>query len=330
MDPDDGLPQQICSNCVYQLTITQSFKFLIEKSIQTLSQNVSVLYSCKENVTFDSDNDNKINDQNSFKIDKYENPTLNNYETKTKLYCAVCKEQFLSSFILYQHCQEKHPPRNINGRECEYCKEKFTDFKSLIMHRKLHFTPYICDGCWQGFDAIEEMKYHSCPSLKEGQLKEPEKVLKQCDQCGKSYPKGYFKIHLLIHGEKRAYSCDYCPKKFKVRCSLNSHVLWKHQRTRNHKCNICNATFISASSKSTHVRKHHLKEKKHSCDSCGKCFFSKSEIERHMLTHTGVKNFHCHMCDKSYQTRYGLNVHLRTHNQTSGQSYHFSDVHFTR
>lgn len=231
------------------------------------------------------------------------------------LYCAKCKESFQSVKSLRAHSL-LHPLENSTGRNCEYCQEKFSSFPSLIVHKKQHFSKYVCEMCWACFQEFDEFNSHNCIKNIEDMKEKKEtagRVMCQCHQCGKSYPRSYIIYHMLIHSEKRRYSCSYCPKKFKVRCSLNSHVKWVHERSRKHMCSICNATFISASSKSAHFRKLHLNERKYHCDSCSKSFFSKSSLDRHILTHTGMKNYHCHICTKSYQTRSGLNVHLKVH-----------------
>ncbi|VVC88125.1 unnamed protein product [Leptidea sinapis] len=313
---DDSLPQEMCLSCVYQLTITYSFKALIESSARTLLENIKYESCNISNYEHDYDSEDikptvvKKNIRNKIKRAK---PKSNTLIASIEIFCVECKAKFNSLIALNEHCTNNHPVKNSDGRGCEYCNEKFEDIRSLVMHRKQHLQPYVCEHCWTGFYCSDEQAKHLCrPSTIEDKIK-PEKVLRQCDQCGKSYPAGYIRVHMLTHGSKRAYRCLYCPKTFKVPGSLNSHILWNHKRTRNHKCEICNATFISSSSRSSHVRKHHLKEKKYSCESCGKKFFSKSELQRHSLTHTGVKNFHCYMCEKSYQTRYGLNVHLKSH-----------------
>lgn len=238
-----------------------------------------------------------------------------NSDLERQLYCVECKAEFSTNKTLLEHCTINHPAKSVTGRDCEYCNEKIDDFKELVVHRKLHMKPYLCLTCWAGFYIESDYNAHTCQPhpIRDHNPK----ILRQCDQCGKSYPQGYIKVHMMTHSNDRRYSCKYCPKKFKVANGLNSHVLWNHKRTRNHKCEVCDATFISASARSSHIRKNHLKEKKYGCENCAKRFFSKSELQRHMLTHTGVKNFHCHLCDKSYQTRYGLNVHLKSHAQIS-------------
>lgn len=335
--PEEQLyPENICISCVHHLTLTHSFKLLIESSARTLTEqfDTNTYDSASDNNDCDFDLDYKPETRN--KIDTYKPKSLpKNYKVrpistanknvsrrhlifkrgpdKKLLFCVECKAEFYTQMALKEHCHNNHPAKSLTGRECENCNERFEDFKDLIIHRKLHMRPFLCLTCWGGYYNENDYNSHSCQANQPRRSKESEKTLRQCDQCGKSYPQGYIKVHMMTHGTDKRYSCKYCPKKFKVANGLNSHILWNHKRTRNHKCEVCNATFISASAKSTHIRKNHLKEKKYGCESCVKRFFSKSELQRHMLTHTGVKNFHCHLCDKSYQTRYGLNVHLKSH-----------------
>lgn len=316
MIEDPLYPNNICINCVHQLTMTYSFKLLIETTHNTLSassiqdlnhdfdQNQQITNSDKE--SDDEDQTQKVTFKKTFK-------TENRTEQLKVLYCVECKAKFYSIQSLREHCAS-HPVENTVGRDCAYCNEKFEDFGTLVRHRKLHQKPILCENCWEGFYTEDELKAHTCRQSLYKERDKSQKVLRQCDQCGKSYPPGYITVHMRTHSADRPYSCKFCPKKFKVLGGLHSHIQWNHKRTRNHKCEICNATFISSSARSSHIRKNHLKEK-YACDSCEKRFFSKSELQRHSLTHTGVKNFHCHLCDKSYQTRYGLNVHLKSHPQ---------------
>lgn len=306
-------PNLICINCVHQLTITYSFKTLIESSHKTLSDD-----------TYQPNSDSEINNSYESDVEKpiqkvrFKRRTIKAERRvleQSILFCVECKAQFDSMKSLSDHCKNNHPVKCTIGRDCPFCHEKLDDFRSLVIHRKLHQKPYLCEQCWDGFYVEEELNAHTCKPSMFKQKDKSARVLRQCDQCGKSYPTGYIGIHMRTHGNDFPYSCKLCPKKFKVPGGLHSHILWNHKRTRNHKCEMCSATFISSSSRSSHIRKNHLKEKKYACESCGKRFFSKSELQRHSLTHTGVKNFHCHLCDKSYQTRYGLNVHMKSHSQ---------------
>lgn len=308
---------------------------LKEEKPDTTDDNNSIELSNDDNEqNFDSDEDVKIKEEKSEKIKHTQKQkSRKNQHTNTQgkrylniknvrqpklLYCVECKASFYSVRALRRHCTETHPVKNAVGRACEWCFEKFETFRAALLHRKLHYKPYICNDCWEGFETNEKLTSHKCSkpdkATKEG--------LKQCDQCGKSYKPGYIRIHLLTHKEERTYSCKQCPKTFKTLGCLFSHVQWTHKRVKKHKCEYCNALYMTSSAKCAHVRKIHLREKKNVCK-CGKGFFSKSELERHLLTHTGVKNFHCHLCEKAYQTRHGLNVHLKSHLQMNVNGMNF-------
>ncbi|XP_023955166.2 zinc finger protein 26 [Bicyclus anynana] len=318
---DNTQPDKICINCVHQLTITYSFNILVHSSAKKLSElNIIDSTSDDLDVDYESDDNKPIKQIIKYKTAKPCDIKLQN--DFISIFCVECKSEFHSIKQLKEHCTNSHEIKCTIGRDCDYCNEKFDDFRSLVLHRKLHIKPFLCENCWEGFYSVYELTIHSCQPSKNKVKNTTERELKQCDQCGKSYPPGYIKIHMRTHSSDRPYRCKFCPKAFKVPGSLHSHILWNHKRTRNHKCEVCNATFISSSSRSSHIRKNHLKEKKYGCESCSKRFFSKSELQRHCLTHTGVKNFHCHLCDKSYQTRYGLNTHLKSHTQISMKSEH--------
>ncbi|CAG4999594.1 unnamed protein product [Parnassius apollo] len=242
--PEDPLlPVNICINCVHQLTITYSFKILIESSAKTLSE--SNLLDCSKSENFDysleSDDQKVIKDIKRRHIKRKVPHKIQNsakYVNQTKeLYCVECKAKFNSVKFLNEHCMNNHPVKNVVGRDCEFCNEKFEDFRSLVLHRKLHLKPFLCENCWEGFYSTNELHSHSCqPNVDIKDKNKSERVLRQCDQCGKAYPPGYIRIHMLTHSNNRPYSCKFCPKKFKVPGGLHSHVLWNHKRTRNYKC----------------------------------------------------------------------------------------------
>lgn len=238
-----------------------------------------------------------------------------NRESDKHFFCTVCNYKFLEPIKLYKHCNSQHPQTEMSGRPCDYCNERFQDFKTLLVHRRKHITPYVCAVCWKGYMELSDLNEHtlSCKakteSTDEPQI-EPKRIM--CHICGKSYPTTYIKVHMLIHSEGNI-QCKYCGKTFKQPCSLSSHILWNHKKERVHNCEYCELVFITSSARTRHVRKIHKKERKFPCNSCGKKFFCSSELKRHMLTHSGVKNYVCDHCDKAYQTRYGLNVHLKSH-----------------
>ena len=53
-----------------------------------------------------------------------------------------------------------------------------------------------------------------------------------------------------------------------------------------------------------------VKKKVFPCDVCGKIFANQCKIDRHMLVHTGVKNFTCSICQKAFNRKDNLKVHI--------------------
>ena len=49
------------------------------------------------------------------------------------------------------------------------------------------------------------------------------------------------------------------------------------------------------------------------CDYCRKEFFFQSDLKRHVVIHTGQKDYHCNLCDFSTSYKSVLTDHIRSH-----------------
>lgn len=76
-------------------------------------------------------------------------------------------------------------------------------------------------------------------------------------------------------------------------------------------CNVCNKCF----SGSTDLQRHTLTHsgiKPHKCMECGKAFGLKGNLKRHMLlVHTGIRPFSCEHCTRAFTTKSNLASHVR-------------------
>lgn len=78
-----------------------------------------------------------------------------------------------------------------------------------------------------------------------------------------------------------------------------------------HVCPECGAAFTRAGAMRNHRKRHATRE--FPCNMCDKRFTFSSERKRHMLIHTGEKNYVCDFCDKAFNRPTNLRVHRRIH-----------------
>ncbi|XP_056426391.1 zinc finger protein 653 isoform X2 [Hyla sarda] len=77
----------------------------------------------------------------------------------------------------------------------------------------------------------------------------------------------------------------------------------------------CTQVYTSLNSFQNHVNLVHRKGKTKVCPEagCGKKFYLSNHLRRHMIIHTGVREFICETCGKSFKRKSHLEVHRRTH-----------------
>lgn len=68
----------------------------------------------------------------------------------------------------------------------------------------------------------------------------------------------------------------------------------------------------SPKNKSRSVPRHTKRpssERRFKCDQCDRMFFTRKDVKRHMVVHTGIRNFACPFCTQ----RFGRKDHLVRH-----------------
>ena len=69
-------------------------------------------------------------------------------------------------------------------------------------------------------------------------------------------------------------------------------------------CLQCPATFNSCTARNSHRQSVH--QRFHLCHECDMAFASAQKLERHMKTHSGIKEFRCETCGKEFMIERNL------------------------
>lgn len=144
----------------------------------------------------------------------------------------------------------------------------------------------------------------------------PEKNHK-CSYCEKMFHrKDHLKNHLHTHDPyKEAFACQECGKSYNTKLGFKRHLALHAANSGDLTCQVCLQPFSSTGVLLEHLKTHAgkssggTKEKKHCCEHCERRFYTRKDVRRHMVVHTGRKDFLCQYCAQ----RFGRKDHLTRH-----------------
>ncbi|XP_011502102.1 PREDICTED: zinc finger protein 846-like [Ceratosolen solmsi marchali] len=218
----------------------------------------------------------------------------------------------------------------IRNHACYYCHFAATTRSTLNAHTRRKHPGY-----------LQPIKSRKQPPME-----------MHCDECDFSTTDRH-KMQMHIerkHVTECRYTCEYCGKKFKVKCDLTSHIRFQHFRTptvcdvcgkicsnsnalrvhqkREHykpdfECSICKRRMVSQENLDEHIQRQHEQRTKFICEQCGKIFDQQNKLRQHAMTHTGERPHNCHVCGKSFARRAVFRQHLLIH---TGQRPYVCDI----
>ncbi|PIK43688.1 putative zinc finger protein [Apostichopus japonicus] len=117
-----------------------------------------------------------------------------------------------------------------------------------------------------------------------------------------------------------AYACDLCGAKYNDLDDLEKHR-GSHEEIDDEdgstvmKCTECDGKFITPELLEEHVKQKHKRLLKlHRCHLCQFSSERRFDLKKHLVIHTGIKNYMCDQCGKCMSTPYNLKIHyLRLH-----------------
>lgn len=154
----------------------------------------------------------------------------------------------------------------------------------------------------------------------------------KCEECFKDFVTiTSLKTHIYSVHKKDSWPelfCNFCPKKFKLRHSLTTHIQQFHLNKPKYVCNHkdCSESFTYKSAFRIHKEKH--LNIRYDCTDCQREFYSELEFKHHRKLHD--KPFKCNMCsDKSFPTSSRLSQHIKfQHENIRNHSCNFCEKTF--
>ncbi|KAI4464829.1 finger putative transcription factor family-related [Holotrichia oblita] len=325
----DGLPEQICLNCVQEINRIYLFQKLCQRSDFELRQYLHPIVSSSLNMESNFINiESSLNDiKNSTSLSKrysVKQPEEIEQESgkshirldEEEQLSVQCEKQrggaeqsyqgersvtftFKSELLLTRH-KLSHKTEDINLIQNPKPKVK-TNKAGIIKRRNL---PRTCNICNKTF------RFHS--NLERHKLTHTGEKPYLCNICGKRFAQlSYLKIHSFIHTGEKPYKCEMCHKSFAASGTLVTHMR-THTGERPHICKICGKNFPQSGYLTSHIRTH-TGEKPVECKICNRRFNQRGRLNIHMRVHSGEKPYSCKDCGRSFSVKGTLKKHIRTH-----------------
>ncbi|KAM8822672.1 zinc finger protein PLAG1 isoform 2-T4 [Spinachia spinachia] len=205
---------------------------------------------------------------------------------------------------------EGKPKKNF---PCLECQKAFNSLEKLKVHSYSHTgeRPYRCSqpDCTKAFVSKYKLLRHMATHS-------PEKNHK-CSYCEKMFHrKDHLKNHLHTHDPyKEAFACQECGKSYNTKLGFKRHLALHAANSGDLTCQVCLQPFPTTGVLLEHLKTHAgkssggTKEKRHRCEHCERRFYTRKDVRRHMVVHTGRKDFLCQYCAQ----RFGRKDHLTRH-----------------
>lgn len=229
MEPDDDLPQFICTRCNSLLEQIVEFQREAKNSYEILQvMHQAVLERSVRPVTCDieQDNEEEVAPQPQPKRPK---------RIRTKKYsCEICGKQVESPSKLRRHLRSHEPPKQKAPAEptvyrCHFCQKELPGAAKLKKHLESHLPPEMrprthrCTDC--GTDYLDAASLRVHMALKHADVVPTFK----CPICGALFTrKNYRDYHVREHTASKSWTCGVKGCLFRT---ARRHNLSRHMKT---------------------------------------------------------------------------------------------------
>ncbi|CAK1541505.1 unnamed protein product [Leptosia nina] len=284
----DGLPNQLCLQCVHQISRCHTFKELIERNdvilrdykrsldeqLQKNQAQKSLSISCSDTAPYIQFIDvSSINPT----------PLLEGFFTDTPEATAVSVTQEIlqkEDFDI-DKLQQTPPKPPAKPKEDEGLNSEEENYLQMVVFQSTTTSAgrHICNLCHKEFKHARWLKQHlnSHTNWIKANCKKPP----TCHICDRTFKgPGMLKMHMRTHEQRppKPPTCSVCQRTFQTKT-----LLYRHRQT-------------------------HFEQKSHQCTVCEKRFFSGYALRSHMARHRGERPFICAVCSKTFYNPTDLKV----------------------
>ncbi|CAG9768990.1 unnamed protein product [Ceutorhynchus assimilis] len=334
---NDGLPENICTQCETQIFSLIKFKQTCLESVDKLQKLVPVIHENGSSLIQSDDDDNIDYDSNS-DDETYTVKPIRSLKKALKFTCNVCSKSYKFQKNLDRHkcidsIIEQESTTNKERNETDYTVNTKRSLKKARLLKPLKFT---CNICSNSYKFQKNLDRHKCIDSKEfisiKQESATNKRINDTDAIDGDLPNKDENIleSLTVktddyvdqddakdHSEDSdfaaEYTCDTCNQSFKYKSLLIKHQQ-KHTKDRPFLCNICGKGYADKYGLKSHLSTH-SDDRPYVCnfDCCGAQFRTQGAIRVHVRTHTGERPYQCSHCPKRFAQAANLQQHERTH-----------------
>ncbi|XP_063380556.1 zinc finger protein 98-like [Cydia fagiglandana] len=286
---DSKITTNLCNTCYRKIISFYEFKALSLKNDAYL-KSLNPVISDEDHKLSVYVNENGIKQEKPLETDDYNNCIVEEYSAEIKIEIEVKNEVKFGN-------EDVKNEEQLEDIEMEAQDDTLEDIESDT----------------QPWSVVKKIKNENTSQSTVNISKKPESKPEYqiCGECGKLVRD--LKRHSVLHkpkDERKMYPCKVpgCPKLFFTVRGRSYHYKSIHLGLKV-KCEIC-------SKEVTHLKAHKLRAHNqtalpHGCPTCGRRFISRSMLAAHMISHTEIHAFECHVCQKKFRSKHYVLTHIR-------------------